>query len=63
MLALVLFVAVAVDGGQAYFERRQMQNAADAGAIVGDTIKLNGSNSELHGGTEAAGPPTVRLIR
>jgi Flp pilus assembly protein TadG len=35
MVVLLLFVGLAVDGGNAYFERRHMQNAADAGALAG----------------------------
>jgi hypothetical protein len=33
--ALFAFVALALDGGQIYARRRQMQNAADAGALAG----------------------------
>jgi hypothetical protein len=35
IVVLVAFVALAVDIGQAYRERRAMQNAADAGALAG----------------------------
>lgn len=35
MLVLMLFVALAVDVGHIYSERRLMQNAADAGALAG----------------------------
>ncbi len=35
LLALVGIVALAVDGGHVYAERRKMQNAADAGALAG----------------------------
>jgi hypothetical protein len=35
MTVLVLIVALAVDAGHWYFERRRMQNAADAGALAG----------------------------
>lgn len=35
MVALLAFVALAVDGGHVYAERRRMQNAADAGALAG----------------------------
>jgi hypothetical protein len=35
MVSLMVFAAVAVDGGILYSTRRQMQNAADAGAFAG----------------------------
>ena len=35
LLALLAFVALAVDGGNVYEHRRLMQNAADAGALAG----------------------------
>lgn len=35
IVALVAFVAIAVDGARLYVMRRQMQNAADAGALAG----------------------------
>jgi hypothetical protein len=35
VVALFAFVALALDGGQIYARRRQMQNAADAGALAG----------------------------
>lgn len=35
MVALLAFVALAVDGGHVYAERRRMQNAADAAALAG----------------------------
>jgi hypothetical protein len=35
LIVLLLFVGLAIDGGNAYFERRHMQNAADAGALAG----------------------------
>ena len=35
MVVLLGFVALAIDGGLLYAERRQMQNAADAGALAG----------------------------
>lgn len=35
LLVIVAFVALAVDGGGLYAARRQMQNAADAGALAG----------------------------
>ncbi|MBV8979693.1 MAG: pilus assembly protein [Acidimicrobiia bacterium] len=35
MVAMLTVAALAVDGGQAYADHRQMQNAADAGALAG----------------------------
>jgi len=35
LVVLLLFVGLAIDGGNIYFERRHMQNAADAGALAG----------------------------
>ncbi len=35
LLVLIAFVALAVDAGNTYGQRRQMQNAADAGALAG----------------------------
>ena len=35
MVVLLGFVALAIDGGHLYAERRAMQNAADAGALAG----------------------------
>lgn len=35
LLVLLFFVALAIDGGHLYAERRRMQNAADAGALAG----------------------------
>lgn len=35
MVALLAFVALAIDGGYIYAERRHLQNAADAGALAG----------------------------
>jgi Flp pilus assembly protein TadG len=35
MLVLIMFVAIAIDAGNTYGQRRQMQNAADAGALAG----------------------------
>lgn len=35
MVVLLLIVALALDGGHLYSERRRMQNAADAGALAG----------------------------
>ncbi len=41
---LVAFVGLALDGGQVYMMRRQMQNAADAGAYAGGREMSIGSN-------------------
>lgn len=38
LLVLLLFVALAVDVGNIYGERRRMQNAADAGALAGARV-------------------------
>lgn len=35
MVGLIAFLALAVDGGNTYVERRRAQNAADAGALAG----------------------------
>ncbi len=35
LAALMIIAAIAIDGGQGYAERRQMQNAADAAAMAG----------------------------
>jgi uncharacterized membrane protein len=35
MAALLLFASLAIDGGNAYVERRRAQNAADAAALAG----------------------------
>ncbi len=35
MVVLLAFVGLAIDGGSVYSQRRQMQNAADAGALAG----------------------------
>lgn len=35
LATLIVFVAITVDLGRAYMMRRQMQNAADAGALAG----------------------------
>ncbi len=35
MVVLMGFVALAIEGGRIYLERRRMQNAADAGALAG----------------------------
>ncbi len=35
MIALMALVALAIDGANIYATRRQMQNAADSGALAG----------------------------
>ncbi len=35
LVVLLAFLALAVDVGQVYLKRRQLQNAADAGALEG----------------------------
>jgi Flp pilus assembly protein TadG len=43
---LLPMVALAVDGGHLYAERRRMQNAADAGALAGAHVLCFGSGTE-----------------
>ena len=44
MLTVLLgFLALALDGGNAYLQRRRMQNAADAGALAGAKALCEGS--------------------
>ena len=45
MTVLLLFLALAVDMGHIYAERRRMQNAADAGALAGARELCFGSPS------------------
>lgn len=49
VFAVVAMAGLAVDGGQAYAERRQMQNSADAAALAGG----NALNTYLREPTEA----------
>ena len=35
LIALLAFAALAIDGGNAYVERRRSQNGADAAALAG----------------------------
>jgi len=44
LLVLVFFLALAVDAGMAYAERRKMQNAADAASLAGATVLINGGS-------------------
>ncbi len=48
LVVLIGFVALAVDVGNAYAQRRRMQNAADAGALAGayELCKLNEDEAE-----------------
>lgn len=46
LVALVAVVALAVDVGNIYAERRKMQNAADAGALAGAYEICHGDDSE-----------------
>src|SRR5512147_1679933 len=51
MIALLAFAALAIDGGNAYVERRRAQNGADAGALAGarqvwiNRVDLNSSET------------------
>src|SRR5512139_563361 len=51
MIALLAFAALAIDGGNAYVERRRAQNGADAGALAGarqvwiNRVNLNSSET------------------
>lgn len=54
MVVLLAFVALALDGGNAYLQRRQMQTAADAGALAGAKLLcLNKSEAEVKAEAEA----------
>jgi len=46
MMALLAFLALAIDVGQVYAERRRMQNAADAGALAGAWEKCFGEPTQ-----------------
>ena len=46
MVVLVGFLALAIDGGNAYAQRRLMQNAADAAALAGVRALALGENAE-----------------
>ena len=51
LIALLAFAALAIDGGNAYVERRRAQNGADAGALAGarqvwiNRVNLNSSET------------------
>lgn len=53
MIVLLAFAALAIDGGNAYVERRRSQNAADAAALAGarqiwlQQVDLNSSETDL----------------
>lgn len=54
MVVLLAFVALALDGGNAYLQRRQMQTAADAGALAGaKALCLNRTPAEAEAEAEA----------
>src|SRR5258708_25668801 len=45
LVALVGMLALALDGGNAFFKRREAQNAADAGALAGAREWCNTQNA------------------
>src|SRR3954465_11392383 len=49
MVAMLIIAAIALDGGQAYADHRQMQNAADAAALAGaralERVRFRGAPS------------------
>ncbi len=46
MVALVGVVGLAIDGGNIYVQRRQMQNSADAGAYAGAYLMAQGNTND-----------------
>ena len=44
MVVLLGVVGLAIDGGNLYLQRRQMQNAADAGAYAGAYLMAQGNS-------------------
>ncbi len=46
LIVLLGFVALAIDLGSGYLERRRMQNAADAGALAGAYAICDGRTNE-----------------
>jgi Flp pilus assembly protein TadG len=54
VVALFAFVALALDGGQIYARRRQMQNAADASALAGAREICFGNYPDLETAKDAA---------
>src|SRR5947209_4140299 len=61
MVAMLIIAAIALDGGQAYADHRQMQNAADAAALAGaralEQVRFRGT-SVTDVGTQALGQAT-----
>jgi len=48
MVALIAMLALVIDGGYAYAQRRRMQNAADAAAVAGAYVRaLDGSEAQV----------------
>src|SRR5260221_8627762 len=45
LVAMIGMLALALDGGNAFFKRRQAQNAADAGALAGGREWCNTHNA------------------
>ena len=57
MIGLLAFAALAIDGGNAYVERRRAQNGADAAALAGARqVWLQRSNSD------SSETPIVRVM-
>jgi len=55
IMGLMGFIALAVDGGRAYAQRRVMQNAADAGALAGArSLALYDPSAAVEAATEYA---------
>ena len=46
LVVLVMFVAIAVDLGSAYYARRTAQNAADGAAVAGASRLATGINNQ-----------------
>ena len=46
MVVLSGVVGLAIDGGNLYLQRRQMQNAADAGAYAGAYLMAQGNSED-----------------
>jgi Flp pilus assembly protein TadG len=44
IIGLIGITALAVDGGRAFVDRRQAQNAADSAALAGGLARINGTN-------------------
>ncbi len=54
IVGLIGLTALAVDGGMAYSERRQAQNAADSAALDAGLAKIRGGNLQAEGLARAA---------